>query len=260
MFAKINDIRTKSDNSERLVNGICGDIRDLDYAKKNLSATTVALKNIQTIVQEMERLKTMNEKKRYSEVGNLLEAVKAILKLFNDWKEIDRIKEIQQAFDSIKSSVKTQVFNEFEYIDISKLSKEQIENLVDACFVIDAFDEKTRKEFISRWSDRQLGVYDLKFKTDIESSQIENVDQRYNWFLDWLSSYETNLSKIFPSQWRVSEAIAEDFCIRTSDKMLQMLEKNKSKLNVNSLKTALKKTIKFETYLSSYFAKLLDVC
>jgi hypothetical protein len=255
LFSKIQEIKTKADNSERMVNDICSDIRDLDYAKRNLSATTKALSNLQTIVQEMERLKTMMDKRNYSEVANLTEAVKEILRLFADWKDIDRVKELQAAFDSIKRNIKAQVFNEFEFVDVNKMSREHLNNLMDACFVIDAMGEDVRQEFIAKWTDRQLGVYDLQFKTNAEQSQLGSVDKRYQWFLNWVHHFEEHFAKVFPIHWRVSEAVAFEFCLRTNKVMLDMLEKTKATLKVNALKSALKHTLQFESALCTYFAK-----
>lgn len=255
LFSKIQEIKTKASNSERMVNDICSDIRDLDYAKRNLSLTTRALSNLQTIVVEMERLKTMYERRNYGEVANLTEAVKEILRLFADFKDIDRVKELQAAFENIKRSIKTQVFNEFEHVDANKMSREQLDNLRDACFVIDAMGEDVRAEFIEKWADRQLGVYELQFKSNAESSQLGNVDKRYQWLLNWISHYEEHFAKVYPPYWRVSEAVAFKFCLITNAKMLEMLEKTKSTLKVNALKTALKNTLNFEAALSTYFIK-----
>lgn len=258
VFGKIGEIKTKAGNSEQMVNDICSDIRDLDFAKRNLSLTTKALSNLQSIVQELERLKTMTERRNYSEVANLTEAVKEILRLFADWSQIDRVKELQGAFDSIKRVIKGQVFNEFEHVDANKMSREQLDNLIDACFVIDAMGEEVREEFLQKWSERQLGVYELKFKPGSEDSQLSNVDKRYQWLLAWIAHYEEHFSKVFPPRWRVSEFVAHQFCLKTSERMLDMLERTKATLKVNALKAALKNTLKFEDALVKYFSKQLS--
>lgn len=255
LFSKIQEIKTKADNSERMVNDICSDIRDLDYAKRNLSTTTKALTNLQSIVQEMERLKTMLERRNYSEVANLTEAVKEILRLFSDWRQIDRVRELQSAFDGIKRNIRTQVFNEFEHVDANRLTREELMNLADACFVVDAMGEDTRRDFIAQWTGRQLGVYDLKFKPGFPEAQLDQVDSRYQWFLVWNQHFEEHFAKVFPPHWRVSEAVAFEFCLRTNTVMLELLEKTKATLNVNALKVALKRTLKFEQALAGYFAK-----
>lgn len=258
VFGKIGEIKTKASNSEQMVNDICSDIRDLDFAKRNLSLTTKALSNLQSIVQELERLKTMTERRNYSEVANLTEAVKETLRLFADWSQIDRVKELQGAFDSVKSIIKQRVFLDLEHIDVNKQSREHLDNLADACFVIDAMGEDIRNEFLQQWSERQLGVYELKFKPGAEDSQLPNVDKRYQWLLSWISHYEEHFAKVFPVRWRACEVVAHEFCLKTSERMLDMLERTKSTLKVNSLKTALKNTLKFEDALVKYFSRQLQ--
>lgn len=258
VFGKIGEIKTKASNSEQMVNDICSDIRDLDFAKRNLSLTTKALSNLQSIVQELERLKTMTERKNYSEVANLTEAVKEILRLFAGWSQIDRVKELQGAFDSVKRLIKQQVFLDLGHIDVNKYSREELDNLADACFVIDAMGEDVRNEFLQQWSERQLGVYELKFKPGAEESQLPNVDKRYQWLLTWISHYEEHFAKVFPMRWRASEVVAHEFCLKTSERMLDMLEKTKSTLKVNALKAALKNTLKFEDALVKYFSRQLQ--
>jgi peptidoglycan hydrolase CwlO-like protein len=44
LFTKINDIKSKAEKSEEMVQEICRDIKSLDYAKKHLTTTITALK------------------------------------------------------------------------------------------------------------------------------------------------------------------------------------------------------------------------
>ena len=43
LFNKINDIRTKASQSERMVQEICSDIKKLDYAKTHLQTSITSL-------------------------------------------------------------------------------------------------------------------------------------------------------------------------------------------------------------------------
>lgn len=46
LFAKIREIKRKASESEQMVQDICRDIRDLDFAKKNLTTSMTALKRL----------------------------------------------------------------------------------------------------------------------------------------------------------------------------------------------------------------------
>ena len=54
LFAKIQDIKMKAEQSEVMVQEICSDIKALDYAKKHLSTTITSLKRVHMLgtVQE----------------------------------------------------------------------------------------------------------------------------------------------------------------------------------------------------------------
>jgi len=63
LFSKIRAIREKAIESEKMVQEICKDIRDLDCAKQNLTTTITALTRLHNIVTQNEQLKVMAEKK-----------------------------------------------------------------------------------------------------------------------------------------------------------------------------------------------------
>lgn len=242
-----------------MVNGICSDIRDLDHARRNLQSTINTIKKLQMAMTEINQLRTMVDKCQYNEVGNLLELIKEVLNQFSGWNNIDRIRELQKSFESVQRIIKTQVFDEFEHVDTKKLSSMQIQNLSDACFVIDVMGSDMRKEFIDHFCKRQLTLYELMFKEGSESSKLENTEQRYQWLVKWLKNYDENYKLIFPLQWRVSEAVAEEFCLRTNQKIFKILETTKDTLNVAVLKSALKKTLIFEKFLGEQLSKDVSV-
>lgn len=50
LFAKINEIRRKAEQSEVMVQEICRDIKKLDYAKKHLTYTITALRRLAMLI------------------------------------------------------------------------------------------------------------------------------------------------------------------------------------------------------------------
>jgi uncharacterized coiled-coil DUF342 family protein len=46
LFTKVGEIKRKASESEQMVQDICRDIRDLDFAKRNLSTAIDALKRL----------------------------------------------------------------------------------------------------------------------------------------------------------------------------------------------------------------------
>ena len=63
---KIQDIAAKADRSERMVQVICADIRQLDHAKRHLQTTITALKRLHMLVNAVGQLEEMADKKQVS--------------------------------------------------------------------------------------------------------------------------------------------------------------------------------------------------
>eukprot|EP00954_Amorphochlora_amoebiformis_P018587 1327126-Amorphochlora_amoeboformis.AAC.1 len=57
----------KAEKSERMVQEICRDIKSLDHAKKHLTTTISALMKLHMLVQAVDMLVYMSEKKQYKE-------------------------------------------------------------------------------------------------------------------------------------------------------------------------------------------------
>ncbi len=56
LFAKINEIRRKAEQSEVMVQEICRDIKKLDYAKKHLTYTITALRRLAMLINAVGKL------------------------------------------------------------------------------------------------------------------------------------------------------------------------------------------------------------
>ena len=56
LFAKINEIRRKAEQSEVMVQEICRDIKKLDYAKKHLTYTITALRRLAMLINAVGEL------------------------------------------------------------------------------------------------------------------------------------------------------------------------------------------------------------
>ncbi|KAI9989158.1 hypothetical protein PInf_019297 [Phytophthora infestans] len=59
-FHKIHDIRGKAEQSEVMVQEICRDIKQLDYAKRHLQTTLTALKRLHMLVNAVDQLEFMS--------------------------------------------------------------------------------------------------------------------------------------------------------------------------------------------------------
>ena len=56
LYDKIQDIKGKAAQSERMVQEICADIKKLDYAKSHLQSSITALKRLQMLITAVGQL------------------------------------------------------------------------------------------------------------------------------------------------------------------------------------------------------------
>lgn len=57
LFVHIKDIKDKAEQSEEVVKEITGDIKQLDFAKRNLTASITALNHLHMLVEGVDTLK-----------------------------------------------------------------------------------------------------------------------------------------------------------------------------------------------------------
>lgn len=96
-----------------MVQEICSDIQDLDFAKRNLTATTVALKRLHDIVTGLEKIRAFAEKKQFKEAGNDLTGVMDLLSKFQQYNSVEKIQELNRKLEALKADLKKMVFFEF---------------------------------------------------------------------------------------------------------------------------------------------------
>ena len=73
LFGRIKDIQAKAEQSELMVQEICRDIKKLDYAKRNLTATITALRRLAMLVSAVDQLEALASKRIYREAAHMLE-------------------------------------------------------------------------------------------------------------------------------------------------------------------------------------------
>ena len=110
LFNKITDIKGKAQDSEKMVDEICRDIRQLDAAKKNLETSITALKRLQMLITSINRLKDMAADGRFELAADLMGAVTQLTVFFEDYTRTPRIKELLQSVSEIKMNLRDEVW------------------------------------------------------------------------------------------------------------------------------------------------------
>ncbi|RHY24119.1 hypothetical protein DYB32_008965 [Aphanomyces invadans] len=244
LYTKIHDIRGKAEQSEVMVQEICRDIKQLDYAKRHLQTTITALKRLHMLVTAVDQLEYMASQRLYKEAASLLEAVNSLFTHFEGFTKVGKIMELQRAVNAIRADLEKQIFGDFQIVGplatLDSIAKDEGEmqrlfaNLATACLIVSALGKATRKKFIQTC-------------TTSPSGSLANMDSRFTWFFQLVGAIEPRMEAIFPTHWQMGRRLCIYFCDRTRTHLLAQLGAVASdELDVTSLLKALQKALMFE--------------
>ncbi|KAH9152259.1 hypothetical protein AeRB84_005282 [Aphanomyces euteiches] len=271
LYKKIHDIRGKAEQSEVMVQEICRDIKQLDYAKRHLQTTITALKRLHMLVTAVDQLEYMASQRLYKEAASLLEAVNSLFTHFEGFSKVGKIMELQKTVNAIRADLEKQIFNDFQVVGplatLDSIAKDETEmqhlfaNLASACLVISALGKESRKKLVNSWCSDQLVPYEKEFASKSSpSAALSNMDARFAWFFQLVSTIESRMEAIFPTHWQMGRRLCIFFCERTRTHMLAQLGAVSSdELDVTSLLKALQKALLFEREIvQRYEGELID--
>lgn len=269
MHIKIKDIKGKAEQSELMVQEICRDIKQLDFAKRNLMVTITALKNMHMLVTLVEELRDHAEHSRYTEAAALLEAVSGFLSLFEPYSAIPKIAELRSTVDQIRADLSSKIFDAFRRIGAlasSVASPDEFQDraaatgefttLNEACLVVNALGPEAVKRQIEAILNEQLIPYRSlpEFQRGGDAASLDQIDRRFRWLKRLLVETDKKFGDVFPSHWRVSHRLVLRFLSETRTQLLAVLQSGDPEVeNVTILLKALQKSLSFEKEMEAQF-------
>ncbi|KAL3820049.1 hypothetical protein ACJIZ3_005954 [Penstemon smallii] len=204
-------------------------------------------------VSAVEQLQVMASKRQYKEAAAQLEAVNQLCSHFEAYRDIPRITELREKFKSIKQILKSHVFSDFSSLGTGKEAEETnlLQQLSDACLVVDALEPSVREELVKNFCSRELTSYQQIFEGS-ELAKLDKTERRYAWIKRRLRTNE-EIWKIFPSSWHVPYLLCIQFCKLTRTQLVEILSNLKEKPDVGTLLLALQRTLEFEEELAEKF-------
>jgi hypothetical protein len=153
LFGKIALIKDKASQSEVMVQEICRDIRSLDTAKKHLTNTIRALRNLHMLVSAVGQLDFMVAEKQYKLAAERLRAIQDLFTLFEAYGDVPKIRSLRASVDATKALMKEQLTAEFHRVLPSPLvaQEPQASLMSDACLVVDVLDGAFKSDLL-QWS------------------------------------------------------------------------------------------------------------
>ncbi|PKI58904.1 hypothetical protein CRG98_020650 [Punica granatum] len=236
-----------------MVQEICRDIKKLDFAKKHITTTITALHRLTMLVSAIDQLQVMASKRHYKEAAAQLEAVNQLCSHFEAYRDIPKITELREKFKNIKQILKSHVFSDFSSLGTGKESEETnlLQQLSDACLVVDALEPSVREELVNTFCSRELTSYEQIFE-GAELAKLDKTERRYAWIKRRIRTNE-EIWKIFPSSWHVPYRLCILFCKKTRKQIEDILSSMQEKPEVGTLLLALQRTLEFEDELAEKF-------
>ena len=266
LFLKINDIKSKAAQSERMVQEICADIKKLDYAKTHLQSSITSLKRLQMLITAVGQLEVLANEYQYRDAANLLDAVKQLLLHFDKYTNIPLIADLIERVNRIQGDLRKHVHYAFREIgqmidnvaDVNIMLNDlpgNMKSLSDACLVVDALGVEARRELLEEFVQLQLIPYETLFGASKPHFTLDQVDRRWAWFKRLLKSYDSKFNSIFPAHWRMALRLCLEFTERTKIHLVLLLTEMESKdqSDVHLLLKALQTALRFEQEMSARF-------
>jgi chromosome segregation ATPase len=180
---QIAEIKQNSRESERMVNDITGDIKQLDNAKRNLTSSIVMLNNLHILVEGVGKLEQAIDSRTYGQAAAVLQSLVGVLMHLERHRSNEHVQRMAAEVDAFKSKLSEQIMSDFEIVFEQSagkpLSARHSSLLSDACLVIDSLGASTKHSFFNWIITLRLLSYATQFPDDGEQSWLDKVDKRY---------------------------------------------------------------------------------
>lgn len=255
LFVRIKDIRAKAEKSEHTVREITRDIKQLDFAKRNLTSAITTLNHLHFLVFGVDQLELLCQKRQYAEIASLLQGVSKVMEHFNPYLDIPQVKELAEQLQAIEKRLGEQITSDFKEALSGSGSKQPsvLTQLSEACSVLNVIEPRYKREIMRWFVSTQLAEYSHLFEESEENSWLDRIDRRYAWVKRHLLNFEQRMGRIFPSNWEMSERITVEFCRITRNELARLMVKRENEIDVKLLLFALQKTTQFEDLLAQRF-------
>ncbi|XP_031839053.1 vacuolar protein sorting 53 [Nomia melanderi] len=253
LFVHIKDIKDKAEQSEEVVKEITRDIKQMDFAKRNLTASITALNHLHMLVEGVDTLKVLTQKKQYGEIILPLQAVMEVMQHFNSYMDIPQVKQLSDEVRQIHVELAQQITADFKQA-FSGQNPKYFNQLTEGCLVLSILDPKVKKDLLTWFVGIQLQEYAHLFDENQDFAWLDKIDRRYAWIKKHLLDFESKFGTIFPQDWEISERIAVQFCHVTRENLTKLMHKRRSEIDVKLLLNAIQRTSNFESLLAKRFS------
>ncbi len=183
LFSQIRDIKQKAGESEAMVRDITRDIKQLDTAKRNLTAAITTLNHLHMLVGGVATLQRQTGDRQYGEASKLLQGLMQVLEHFKGYSEIPQIKELSDQVHDTRAVLAKQINHDFQSAlgeggATSNKSFVPTKQLAEACLVVDVLEPKTKRSLLKWLVSRELTEYGIIFAEGEDGTWLDKIDNR----------------------------------------------------------------------------------
>ncbi|KAK8379291.1 hypothetical protein O3P69_019277 [Scylla paramamosain] len=256
LFARFQDIKERAGESEERVKEITRDIKQLDTAKRNLTASITTLNHLQMLVEGTQKLEALQARREYGEVASLLQGVLEVMEHLQRYRHIPQVTELARQVEQIRSGLEKQILDDFERAFHGPASRQPTPTraLAEACLVVNQLEPRVRRSIIEEVVKTQLAEYEVLFAGQESDGWLSKVELRRRWFLKTALEFEKTLAAMFPPSWQVPARLALSFCDITRTQLAKAMELRTQDVDVATLLHAHKVMSELESVLVRKYA------
>uniref|UniRef100_A0A914ELC9 Vps53 N-terminal domain-containing protein n=1 Tax=Acrobeloides nanus TaxID=290746 RepID=A0A914ELC9_9BILA len=157
---RIRLIKGKTQSSESNVHEMTKDIKQLDVAKRNLTASITTLHHLHLLLTGVNSLNSWIAARRYSDIASELPAVLNVLQLFDSYIHVEPVKNLTDKVQKLKSELSVQLAADLKHAFQAGALNQMA---ADMCKVAAVLGGKVEDEFRKWYIDQQLAEYHVLY-------------------------------------------------------------------------------------------------
>ncbi|ODV76824.1 protein required for protein sorting at the late Golgi [Suhomyces tanzawaensis NRRL Y-17324] len=253
----ISTVKSSASSTQRSITAMTSSIQSLDNYKKNLVLTMTIVKRLQMLLSANSALTAAIPSHNYHEILQLLGVIKQLLVYFKPYRSIDEINSINLMIVNTQNKLVDDIFNDFEEPGAQNGSNPDPEssgpNLLYGCQILELIDSKYKDKLLNLFYNNQLKDIKMIFNISEEAGSLENLNRRFIYFKNTLSTVQAKYLKVFPTDWKIDLEVSKIFCKITSQDIMDLLRRSNSNFDSKKLMDNLFATLEFEKFLNDRF-------
>ncbi|KAH7827489.1 Vps53A, component of GARP and EARP complexes [Monocercomonoides exilis] len=212
---KIQDIKTKSEESETMVQSICVEISQLDFEKKSLANSISAFKKLQMLVTGLEVFRELVEKQQYEDLPEQLKQMKSLISFFKQFRIPQITALVDDSTDVLRQLERNIVGSIRSVRDWDEITEESEEKRMRGAFnCATLLGESTRMDITNSLCEDLLRSYGKDYLTGGSKNDLRHVPERYVWLKKTIRVVDRHKA-VFPPLWCIPAHLAWEFCQKT---------------------------------------------